>query len=55
MLIRAHRWQHDMSGPDIRERSSHKRNTEINQQERFSLIGDEDMASTAGWQFEGQL
>jgi hypothetical protein len=43
-----------MSGPDIRERSSYERNIEINQQERISLIGDEDRASIAGWQFEGQ-
>jgi hypothetical protein len=55
MLGRAHRCQHDPSGPDIRERSSYDRNTKINQQGRLSLIGDEDLAPIAGWQFEGQL
>jgi hypothetical protein len=55
MLARAHHCQHDMSRPDIRERSSYERNTEINQQERLSVIEDEDLTSIAGWQFEGQL
>jgi hypothetical protein len=49
MLVSAHRYQHDSSGPDTRERSSYERNTEINQQKGFSLIGDEDLVLIAGW------
>jgi hypothetical protein len=46
MLVRTHRCQDDLSEPDLREKSSSERNTEINQQEILSQIG---------WQFEGQL
>jgi hypothetical protein len=48
MLVRGYHYQHDLSGLDIRERSNYERNREINEQERLSLIEDEDLASIPG-------